>query len=482
MRSYLFIICCSIFTSVYAQEKVSSLPITLKKKSTLFEIVDNKSKELLLYKREPDVTTILKTNSKFEVTDSINFETPNNTIFTNYLGHSKKDENYSVYWCNNKRDSIFYQQINFNTQELKSKIIVLDSKKDDMLESLKDNLLESIAIGSNFYMITIGKKENSLTFHQFDEGEYQKKVISFEGENFYHSKDKNSNSIWDVFNDGYVGVQTITTDNSTSLTRTEIKKKLYVFKDKEIVLTFDGSAFFTQILKINMDNFSYTIQNCEKSTKALLNELEKLPKTNSFICNDKLFQIISTSEFAIIDIKNFKFETLNSYRIDRDKEIDFLNSEVFVENGKMTNKRALSKSSKFIYNINGLNLGLTAEFKDGRYNLIFGASMNVSSGNMYGGMFGVVGALVAVALSPSYSLQNINSYAGRYVVYTNSTLDENLNHVKENLKVSTFDKLRQFSFDNSTLQNQMVFKFDQTTYFGGYDKKTKLLSFYKFND
>ncbi len=482
MRSYLFIICCLIFTSIYAQEKVSSLPITLKKKSTFFEIVDNKSKELLLYKREPDVTTILKTNSKFEVTDSINFETPNNIIFTNYLGHSKKDENYSVYWSNNKRDSIFYQQINFNTQELKSKIIVLDSKKDDMLESIKDNLLESIAIGSKFYMITIAKKENSLTFHQFDEGEYQKKVISFEGEKFYHSKDKSSNSIWDVFNDGYVGVQTIIEDNIVSLTSTAILKKLYVFNDKEIVLTFDGNAFYTQILKINMDNFSYSIQNCEKSSAVKKDEFEKLPKTNSFICNDKIFQIIVNSETVTIDIKNFKFETLKSYTINKDKEIHFINSEVFQENYKITNKRALDKTSQFIYRLKNLYMGLTCQFINNTYQLKFGAYSAVENPSMYGAMGGLVGALVVASLSSSYSSQSINSYSGRQVVYTNSILDENLNHVKENLKVSTFDKLRQFSFDNSTLQNQMVFKFDQTTYFGGYDKKTKLLSFYKFND
>lgn len=474
MRNYLLFIGFLLYNLTIAQEKVTSFNIGLKKKSTLFEIVDSKSKELLLYNREPGITTVLKTNYKFEVIDSVYFETPNNMIFTNYLGHSKKEENYSVYWSNNKRDSIFYQQINFNNKELKSKTIILDS--------IENNLLESIAIGSNFYMITIGKNENSLTFHQFNEGEYQKKVISFEGENFYHSKDKSSNSIWDVFNDGYVGVQTITEDNIVSLTRTAILKKLYVFNDKEIVFTFDGNAFFTQILKINMDNFSYTIQNCEKYTTSTNDEFKKLPKTNSFICNDKIFQIIVSSEAVTIDIKNFKFETLKSYSINKDKEIDFINSEVFQENYKITNKRALDKTSQFIYRLKNLYMGLTCQFVNNTYQLKFGAYSSVENPMMYGAMGGLVGALVVAALSPSYSSQSINSYSGRQVVYTNSILDENFNHIKENLVVPTFDKLRQFSIDNSTLQNQMVFKFDKTTYFAGYDKKTKLMSFYKFND
>lgn len=475
MKNYFLLLYFLIFNLTLAQEKVSSIPIITERKTMLFEIVDSKSKELLLYQKDPLWSKVLKTNDKLQVIDTVFFETPNNLIFNQYLGHSKKNENYSVYWSNDERDSIFYQQIDFNADELKSKIIVLDSKKDIFVES--------IAIGSNFYIITIAKKENSLTFHQFNEGDYRKKVVSFEDAIFYHSKDKASNSIWDVFNDGYIGVQTITADNIFSLIRTAILKKLYVFNDNEIVFTFDGNVFFTQILKINTDDFTYSLENCEKSTKTLISELEKLPKTNSFICNDKLFQIISTSEFTTIDIKNFKFETIKSYRIDKDKEIAFTNTEVFQENYKITNKRVLDKTSQFIYRLNNLYMGLTCQFINNTYQLKFGAYSAVENPSMYGAMGGgLVGALVVASLSPSYSSQSINSYSGRQVVYTNSVLDENLNPIKEKLKESTFDKIRQFSFVNITLQNPMSFKFDQTTYFGGYDKKTKLLSFYKFND
>lgn len=474
MKNYLLFICCVISSLTIAQEKVSSIPLITEKKTILFEIVDSKSKELLLYQKDPLWSKVLKTNDKLQVIDTALFETPNNLIFNQYLGHSKKDENYSVYWSNDKRDSIFYQQIDFKVDDLKNKIIRVDFQKE--------KLLGSITVGSNFYLITIPKNGNSLTFHQFNEGEYQKKTIDFTGEKFYHSTDKNSDIIWDVFNDGFLGFQTITNDIPTSLPLTKSKKKLYLKSDKEIIFTFDGNVFYTQILKLNIDNFSYTIQNCEKSITMPKDEFEKLPKTNSFICNDRLFQIISNSEFATIDIKNFKFETLKSYRIDKDKEIDFINSGVFQENYEMGHKRLLDKSSQFIYRLNNLHLGLTCQFSNGRYNVIFGAFSDVENTTMYGGMFGLAGALLEVSLSPSYSAQSINSYAGRQVVYTNSLLDENLNPVKSKMKQSAFDTIRAFSSINNHLSNPMSFKFDQTTYFGGYDKKTKLLSFYKFND
>lgn len=474
MKCNIFFVCAIIFNITIAQEKVGSIPVIIDKKNLFFEIVDTKSKELLLYQKNQDITTVLKINNKFEVIDTVNFQTPNTLIFDQYLGHSKKNENYSVYWSNDKLDSIFYQQIDFNADVLKSETILVDFKKEIVLES--------ITLGSNFYLITIPKKGNSLTFHQFNEGEYQKKTIDFTGEKFYHSTDKNSDIIWDVFNDGFLGFQTITNDIPTSLPLTKSKKKLYIKNDQEIIFTFDGNVFYTQILKLNIDNFSYTIQNCEKSITMPKDEFEKLPKTNSFICNDRLFQIISNSEFATIDIKNLKFETLKSYRIDKDKEIDFINSGVFQENYEMGHKRLLDKSSQFIYRLNNLHLGLTCQFSNGRYNVIFGAFSDVENATMYGGMFGLAGALLEVSLSSSYSTQSINSYAGRQVVYTNSLLDENLNPVKGKMKQSTFDTIRAFGSINNYLSNPMVFKFDQTTYFGGYDKKTKLLSFYKFND
>lgn len=476
MRNYLLFNLCLIFNLTIAQEKVSSVPLTTEKKTMLFEIVDTKAKELLLYQRDPVVTKVLKTNDKLQVIDIAYFETPNNLIFDQYLGHSKKNENYSVYWSNDKSDSIFYQQIDFKVDELKNKIIRVNFQKE--------KLLGSIAVGSNFYLVTIPKDGNSLTFHQFNEGEYKMKTIDFAGEKFYHSENQNSNFIWDVFNDGFLGFKTMTTDIPMSLPQTQIKKKLYVKNDKEIIFTFDGNAFFTQILKINLDDFTYSLENCEKSTTRLISELEKLPQTNSFICNDRLFQIISTSEFASIDIKNLKFETLKTFRIEKNIEIDFINSEIFQENGSMATKKVLEKSSKFIYFLNNLHLGLTSEFRDDKYFLTIGSFSNVETSNsmMYGGMFGMAGALIAVSLSPSYSAQSVNSYAGRYVVYTNSVLDDNLNPVKGKITQSAFDTLRAFASIKNYLNYPMSFKFDQTTYFGGYDKKTKLLSFYKFND
>jgi len=474
MKNYFIFLYFLIFNLTIAQEKVSSIPLITEKKTVLFEIVDTKAKELLLYQRDPVATKVLKTNEKLQVIDTAYFETPNPLIFDKYLGHSKKNENYSVYWSNDKRDSIFYQQIDFKLDELKSKIIRVDFQKE--------KLLGSITVGTYFYLITIPKNGNSLTFHQFNEGEYQKKTIDFAAENFYHSNNKNSNSIWDVFNDGFLGFQTITSDVLVSLPFTQILKKLYILNDKEIIFTFDGNAFFTQILKINLADYSYSLQNCEKSTKVPKDEFEKLSKTNSFICNDKLFQIISNSEFATIDIKNFKFETLKSYRIDKDKEIDFINSGVFQENYEMGHKRVLDKSSQFIYRLNNLHLGLTCQFSNGRYNVIFGAFSDVENATMYGGMFGLAGALVDIYLSPSYSMQSINSYAGRQVVYTSSLLDDNLNPVKGKMTQSAFDTMRAFASIKNYLIYPMSFKFDQTTYFGGYDKKTKLLSFYKFND
>lgn len=484
MKKYLIVVFALIFNIITAQDKICQVPMDIGKKSMVFEIVDSKSKELLLCQKEEGFSTVYKTDDKFKVIDTLYFQTPHNydsgfytETYTKYLGHSKKNENYSLYWSASKIDSVFYQQIDFNTNVLKSKRIFIDFKKEV--------LLESIAIGSKFYMISVAKKGNSLIFRQFDEGEYEKKTIDFAGQVFYHSQYKNSDLIWDVFNDGIVGVGTISEDMLVSLPLTQNLKKLYIRNDKEIIFTFDGNAYFTQILKINIDDFSYTLQNIEKSTKKPVDEFERLSQTNSFLCNDKLFQIIASTEAVVIDIKNSKFETVKSYKIEKDKEIDFINTEVFQENGSITTKKAVEKSSTFVKNLNKLHLGLTCQFKDNTYHLTIGGYGDVdnsSNAMMYGAMFGVIGAVIAVSLAPSYAMQSINSYSGRMVVYTNSILDENLNHTKVQFKESAFDKLRTFVSLNTFFTNPMAFKLDKTTYFGGYNKNTKSVSFHKFEE
>jgi len=94
----------------------------------------------------------------------------------------------------------------------------------------------------------------------------------------------------------------------------------------------------------------------------------------------------------------------------------------------------------------------------------------------------MAGALIGAAISSNYSVNNLNSYNDRKVVYINCLFDSNFNHIDGNIKKLAFDELRVFADKNDHLKSQTVFKFNSDLYFGGYDKTKGIYSFYKFND
>jgi hypothetical protein len=102
---------------------------------------------------------------------------------------------------------------------------------------------------------------------------------------------------------------------------------------------------------------------------------------------------------------------------------------------------------------------------------------------MYGGMIGgVAGVLIASSLTSNYSLNNLNSYKDRKVVYINCLFDENFNHLKEEVYKLAFDKLRIFAEKEKELVSKTIFKMNSNLYYAGYNKVDNKYLFYKFND
>ena len=115
--------------------------------------------------------------------------------------------------------------------------------------------------------------------------------------------------------------------------------------------------------------------------------------------------------------------------------------------------------------------------------VIGGVSLVENNAALYGALLGgFTGALIGSAISSNYSMNNLNSYKGRKVVYINCLFDNNFNHLEGDVKKTAFDKLREFSETKENLSSPVVFKFNSALYYGGFDKETKTYSFYKFND
>ena len=115
--------------------------------------------------------------------------------------------------------------------------------------------------------------------------------------------------------------------------------------------------------------------------------------------------------------------------------------------------------------------------------VIGGVSLAENNAALYGAMLGgFTGALIGSAISSNYSMNNLNSYKDRKVVYINCLFDNNFNHLEGDVKKTAFDELRAFSETKSNLIARVLFKFNNALYYGAYDKEPGTYSFYKFND
>lgn len=204
--------------------------------------------------------------------------------------------------------------------------------------------------------------------------------------------------------------------------------------------------------------------------------------SNSFFIDNKLYQIKSSPDLFYFTVKDLENNTIKKYSATANALIEFKNSEIYQEGGDFGGKRILESSSQFIRKINNLNSGLSC-YHIGQNTLItFGgvSAVQQSTGQVTFGQFGLVGALVAVAVF-NPTMNSFNSYSNRKVVKIEGLFDNEGNHINGELQPLAFDKIRTFFDKNNDVSSQTLFKMD-AYYLGYYDNKTKEYIIRKFTD
>jgi hypothetical protein len=237
-------------------------------------------------------------------------------------------------------------------------------------------------------------------------------------------------------------------------------------------------------LTINLTNFTTDLKSINQSYYEI--EEYKPIKSNSFLLGDKLLQIKNNPDRLTLQFKDLEGNEIKNYEVLADTQIPFKNSEIIQENGTVKSTRILDKTNQLVRKISNLYPGISCYVKNDKTYLTLGAVSEVQSNNsgaMIGGMLGgFTGSLIGVALSSNYSVDNLNSYANRKVVYINCLFDNKLEHLDGVINKLPIDNLRAFSEENPDYQFKTIFKLNNELIFGGYEKKKKEYSFFKFKD
>ena len=477
MKKPLYLVICLICFKSFSQEAVKNIDLGISKNAEVFQIVEEDKKQVSLFFSAKTNVLSVRFDEKFNVIDSLKTEKPSSKNYDDIVGYSVSGNKYYAYWSG--VGELLSQCFDFETHKVISETLPI------ALEGEK--IIKRITVDNVFYIISVLKKTSVLSVYVIKEGTIEKKRVDMSSYEFF-SKDNKSVTLWDIvsgstyFEPAYV-FQTISTESPPSLTFSAYKRKLYILKNK-LLFTLDNNTRFTQTFTIDLTDFKSSTKMFPQTSS----DNVYYDNTNSFVLNDKMIQIKINPDLMKLAVKDMQDRELKNFFINN-QEISFKNSDIYQENGSVKDLRILGKSSQLLRKINGLYPSVSLYESNQNIYMILGGVSEVKQNNvmMYGGggmagMAGMSGVFIGMALSSNYSLNNLNSYKQRKVVYINCLFDLEFNHLKGEIKNTSFDKLRAFSETKEDLIAPVLFKLNSNLYYGGYDRKTGNYSFYKFND
>jgi len=296
-------------SSMFSQEKVfETNNVFLKpasKKNESFALSNQKNGDLMLIMSgRTSVKGILLDNT-FQEKSNIDVE-PLPSEYKHFIGYNIKENKYSILLTNDKKSK--FGVLRFNLKENTA------VEKELRFKLKKELFVESIVYNNNIYLFTIAKRSSNLNIYKFDsrfvpekhtlslaEAEFAKIPGSTIISNVYSLLTRKPNSYESIVQN----LSKIQSNNPNTIEVTSEKIKMYQ-KNNNVILSFDNNPEKTDLFYINLDTFAASHKAFEKVSK----EREKYKKHNSYLFDDKLFQIASSDEilnFRIVDVKQIKF-------------------------------------------------------------------------------------------------------------------------------------------------------------------------------
>jgi hypothetical protein len=476
-KKYLLISLLISTTISLSQEIINSTPVALKNNRDVFQIVNETQKNVTLFVSDKERVKAISLNQKMKITDSISSVRPDKKTYTEMIGYNQGQTNSRLFWASSNYKEISSQLFDFETRKVSSQNYKLPLKNELFLQKFTEK--------EKFYILTMLKKTNILKLYVFDDnGKIIEKLIDLTGSKFY-TPDYQKTNLYGILEENFLpfepsfSLQKIESNSPTSLTYSAKKRKLYHI-DNAITLTFDTNLDYTQVITINLKTFAVKETIIKKPFISF--EYKSDLKSNSFLFQDKLYQIKTSSEKFFLNIKNLNDSISKEYSATNNKSIDFKNSEIIQENGGSNNKRILETSTQFIRKLNNTNTAISC-YQMGDKNLItIGSVSEIRDSNaQILSQFGLIGSLVAIAIS-NPTMESFNSYMDRKLVKIDCLFDKDGNHISGEVPSLAFDKIRYFLDQNKSLSSLTLFKFDESYYLGSYDDVSKKYLIRKFND
>ena len=475
-KRLVFLVICLFSFSLQSQEVVLSfkneeLSRRIKKDSYTIINAENENLALIIVERKDAVVYLFDS----EFNELATFKTTNiKSKYKEALGYSIDGNLYSVLYTNETRKKFALYHLDFDSKTSRVTEIDLPLNEDELfLDAISHNNSLFVLSGNNSTELRLQKLNTNTKFENLKT--FHLKEIS-EHTSLINSKIAIGSFI-------FAGIETsnitkIDPRVPASIERASNTNKLYQ-NNETIYLTFDNNEEATILYTINLDEINLSV-NSFPYPKTRLNDTFK--KFNSFIFQDKIYQIASSNDEMAFEIKDFKGTVLKDLYVNKDMSINFKNSPIIQEGATalpFVTTRQLEQTSKYLRKISSGSPGINVlKVKDlyyvtlGGYKVINSGSASpiVSSPSMTTNGF--------VSYNPTYL--SYSSYAVTKSTYFNTILNSEFNHVKGKLEPNTFDRVSQYKKNQKYSSAEDVFYFDNKLYFGYFNLKESQYNLVKF--
>lgn len=488
-KAFLVVLLLNSFFS-FSQEMVKEFDLKLEKKRDFFQVVNENKKEVILFLNDKEKVTSIRFDEKFNIKDSLSSTRPEK-MYEEIIGYSQNENDYFVFWGSKDRKKINSQYFNFTTKETKTTSVSLELKKEKIIKEL--------TINNVFYLITIVKNTSIIKFYISDNnGSLNEKTLDLSHLEFRNIYDKPAD-LYTVLTDesSEPSFQNIANDSPPSLALSAKTYKIYTYSPNEIIFTLDNTAKATQVLRINLQNYTSDLKFITQPKTQRGEYGSLIFKSNSFLIDNKIIQLKTNAFVLFVTISDLYDNKIKEYKVLHDQEIDFKNSDFFQESNGINNQKTIENTEKFLRKIHNYP-SISSYNLNGIYYTSIGSSVDkshASGGGMGAAGIGMgAGGMVPVYYGGGYTVENLVSYKDKIVFYTNCLFDSNFNHVNGEIKNSAFDKVRIFleenkdiretvsMFTTSLYKDLILFKFNNSLYLGNYNKTNKKYQIFSFTE
>lgn len=472
-KVFIFVITLTLHFNTFCQENVLSfknenLSQRVKKDSYTLTNTLNNDLAIVIVERKKVMASLFDA----EFNQKVSLETDDlKNKYNEVIGYSIDGLKYEVLYSNDKKNKFAILTIDFETKTMNTSEIEIDMEDAIYLDvvNYKNNLY--LFTASDDLKLNILAYDKNLSFKvvkTFTLDDVENKSLLLQSKyrlgTFMLSGSKAS------------GVTKVDQRAPNSIDNTSSPSKLYQL-DNKVYLTFDGDGKGTSVYDIDLKTLSIDFKSFNYPT----GKLGEFKKFNSFIYDDKIFQIASSNAELSFIVKTLSGEVVKEFYIEENLPITFKNSPIIQEGMTaipFVSKRELEETKKFLRKITQADLGVTVLKNKSVYYVTLGGFNVISNAGPTMMMPMYTSAGTYVSYNPVF--MNYNSYATTRSVYFNAIFDFNFNHVEGEFEDNVFDKIKSYQEGKNYLTAEDVFFHNDNVFFGSYNLKEATYNLIKF--